>query len=65
MREITERDFLGNPMRFINLAAYEDEFTSVNVGKGRSAVIISDTEWQMLLQALKICTEHPEWTTSS
>ena len=65
MRIIDERTFLGNPMRFINLAAYENDFTTLKLNGGHGAVIISETDWAMLLQAFKLCTEHPEWTRSN
>ena len=62
MRVISENTFLGNPMRFINLSSYEEDFTTVRHDDGHASVIISEQEWTMLQTALSLCMEHPEWT---
>lgn len=61
MQIITLKQYLQNPETIIKSAATGD-YTAVKVGNGQCAVIIDDTEWTMLRQALALCMEHPEWT---
>ena len=64
MQETNLRSFLINPKSFIRDAVMDDTFTKVICDDGRSAIIINDTEWTMLTQALQLCMEHPEWTAT-
>lgn len=64
MNKVTLGQFLAEPERIVREAA-AGEYTAVSTGDGRIAVIIDDTEWTMLRQALSLCMEHPEWTSSS
>lgn len=59
-KEITLDQFLTNPEQYIRNAVL-GEYVEVKTGRGLNAVIINETEWTMLTQALKLCTEHPEW----
>ena len=61
MQIVTLKQYLENPEAFVKSAAAGD-YTSVNMGNGQYAVIIDETEWTMLRQALVLCMEHPEWT---
>lgn len=61
MQIITLKQYLQNPETVIKSAAAGD-YTAVKVGNGQCAVIIDDTEWTMLRQALALCMEHTEWT---
>lgn len=61
MQIITLKQYLQNPETVIKSAA-AGGYTAVKVGNGQCAVIIDDTEWTMLRQALALCMEHPEWT---
>ena len=61
MQIITLKQYLQNPETVIKSAAAW-YYTAVKVGNGQCAVIIDDTEWTMLRQALALCMEHPEWT---
>ncbi|MBR6982067.1 MAG: hypothetical protein IKH75_00815 [Ruminococcus sp.] len=63
MDTISIEAFMHNPMKFMR-EAMTGEFVKVDSGNGYKAVIINDTEWTMLSQALKLCVEHPEWTIS-
>lgn len=64
MNKVTLKQFSAEPERIICDAA-AGEYTAVRTGDGKIAVIIDDTEWTMLRQALSLCVEHPEWTISS
>lgn len=64
MNKVTLGQFLAEPERLVREAA-AGEYTAVSTGDGKIAVIIDDTEWTMLRQALSLCMEHPEWTISS
>ncbi len=55
--------FMKNPMKYMR-EAMDGQFCKVTAENGTAAVIIDETEWTMLCQALKLCTEHPEWATS-
>lgn len=61
MQIITLKQYLQNPETVIKSVVAGD-YTAVKVGNGQCAVIIDDTEWTMLRQALALCMEHPEWT---
>lgn len=64
MNKVTLKHFLEEPEQHIRAAANGD-YAAVSIGDGKTAVIIDDTEWTMLRQALALCVEHPEWTISS
>ena len=64
MNKVALKQFIEEPERHIRAAANGD-YTAVSTGDGKIAVIIDDTEWTMLRQALSLCMEHPEWTISS
>ena len=64
MNKVTLKQFLADPEHIVCDAAV-GEYTAVRIGDGKIAVIIDDTEWTMLRQALSLCTEHPEWTINS
>lgn len=64
MNKVTLGQFLAEPERIVREAA-TGEYTAVSTDDGRIAVIIDDTEWTMLRQALSLCMEHPEWTSNS
>lgn len=61
MNKVTMKQFLAEPERVIRDAA-AGEYTAVCADDGKNAVIIDETEWTMLRQALALCMEHPEWT---
>lgn len=64
MNNITIEQFLQCP--FDALADTTNGIsTRISIGNGHSAIIISETDYEMLKQALRICTEHPEWTISN
>ena len=60
MREISMMEFLGKPGIYVREAA-EGEYVKVRMTDGSASVIIDEAEYAMLCQALKLCTEHPEW----
>ena len=64
MNKVTLKQFLTESERIVRDAA-AGEYTAVSIGDGKIAVIIDDTEWTMLRQALSLCMEHPEWTNSN
>ena len=60
MQRITLETFLETPEQLITSAASGEHIT-IATGNGNAAVIIDEAEWEMLRQALNLCTEHPEW----
>ncbi len=64
MEAIDINQFLKDPVRPI-IQALDGNTTTITMGDGHRVVVVDETEWTMLNQALKICTEHPEWTTTS
>lgn len=64
MQRITLETFLESPEYLITSAA-SGERVVISTGDGNAAVVIDETEWEMLQQALSICTEHPEWMRSN
>ena len=60
MREVTMAEFLGKPGIYVREAA-EGEYVKVRMTDGFASVIVDEAEYAMLCQALKLCTEHPEW----
>lgn len=60
LRDVSMVEFLGKPGIYVREAA-EGEFVKVRMADGFASVIIDEAEWAMLCQALKLCTEHPEW----
>ena len=60
MQRITLETFLESPEQLITSAA-GGEHIAVSTGDGNTAVVIDESEWEMLRQALNLCTEHPEW----
>lgn len=64
METISFSEFIARPGTYINNAA-NGNYVKVATGKGNAAIIIDETEWTMLTQALKLCMEHPEWTEAA
>ena len=60
MQRITLETFLESPEYLITAAA-GGEHIAVSTGDGNAVVMIDEAEWEMLRQALNLCTEHPEW----
>lgn len=60
MNTIALRDFLSLPDDYLRNASV-GETIKVVLSSGYSAIIIDEPQWEMLQQALKLCTEHPEW----
>ena len=47
------------------LAVSEGDYLRIPLQDGAAAVIIDEAEWKMLVQALKIRLEHPEWADNN
>lgn len=60
MQRITLETFLESPEHLIASAA-GGEYIAVSTGDGNAVVMIDEAEWEMLRQALNLCTVHPEW----
>lgn len=60
MQEMTFDEFLKNAAALVRGASV-GEFVKVRTGEGNAAVIIDETEFTMLTQALSLCVEHGEW----
>ena len=64
MNSMTVDEFLKNPVQTV-VGAVDGNVSKVSLGNGYAAVIIDETEFTMLTQALELCMEHPEWTMAS
>ncbi len=64
MNTVTLEQFMKNPMKYMR-DAMNGEYSKVTAENGLSAVVIDEPEWTILVQALKLCMEHPEWTQKS
>ena len=64
MDTISIEDFMKDPMKYMRLAM-DGIYTKVAAENGLSAIIIDEPEWTILVQALKLCLQHPEWTEKS
>ena len=53
MKEMSLKEFLENSESVIREAACNGDFTSVKVGEGK-AVIISEEEWKILCDGLRM-----------
>lgn len=62
-KEVTLEQFIDNAELFVK-EAVNGEHLEIKTGRGLNAVLIDETEWTMLCQALAICSEHPEWMLS-
>lgn len=60
MQRIALKTFLESPEQLITSAAVGEHIT-ISTGDGNAAVVIDEAEWEMLRQALTLCTDHPEW----
>lgn len=63
MRTMSLGDFLSKPGRIAREAA-DGEYTTIRLSNGSAAVMVDETEYTMLRQALSLCMEHPEWTSN-
>lgn len=52
MLEISTKEFLSNPEKYLLGAAINDDFVSVQ-SKAGNAVIISEAEWNICIEALR------------
>ena len=64
MQTISFSDFIARPGTILTHAA-QGQHVKVATGRGNAANIIDESEWTMLNEALKLCTEHLEWTTKA
>lgn len=53
MTELSMKEFLNAPESILNGAVADDEFVKVKTKSG-NAVIISESEWNILIGAMKI-----------
>ena len=58
MNEITKKDFLCNAEQILNDVLTDDELVKVATPHGK-AVIISETEWNICREALKVLLQQP------
>ena len=56
MREMNLKEFLKNPEPIIKEAAANGDFTAVKVGECK-AIIISEEEWKIMCEGLKMLFE--------
>lgn len=61
MRTVSVGEFIRRPGVFVQEAVAGD-YTTVRLANGQAAVLIDEPEWTILVQALKLCLDHPEWT---
>ena len=59
MRTVSVGEFIRRPGSFLQ-EAVDGEYTSVRFPDGRAAILIDEPEWTILVQALKLCMDHPE-----
>lgn len=64
MNTISIEEFASNPSMYIRQAMAGD-YLKVTGDNGNAAIIIDESEWSMLCEALKLCIGHPEWTIKS
>lgn len=64
MQTISLEAFMKSPMKYMR-EAMGGNYAKVTAENGTAAILIDEIEWTMLTQALKLCMEHPEWTTES
>lgn len=58
MNNVKLDDFVKNAEKYLTAAVAADEFVSVETSVGR-AVVISESEWDMLKQFAEICIKNP------
>lgn len=63
MKHVSLYDFTENAFDYV-LDASEGNGVIVDLANGNSTVVISRSDFEMYRQALQLCTEHPEWTTT-
>ena len=57
MIDISMREFLSDPQTYIKNAAENDDFFTVQTKSGK-AVVISEAEWNIMRDALKLVITH-------
>jgi|LSQX01.2.fsa_nt_gb PHD/YefM family antitoxin component YafN of YafNO toxin-antitoxin module len=58
MKRIDLPGFLADAERLVCGAASDDDFLAIDTDAG-SAVLISEAEWKVLVDALRLCVEAP------
>ncbi|MBQ7372507.1 MAG: hypothetical protein IJW67_11640 [Blautia sp.] len=61
METVSLAEFELNPARYV-YKAFQEEYSKIVDPSGLTAILIDEIQYIVLKQALKICTEHPEWT---